>query len=80
MELVINLDEALAERAAAEAERRGISLSALFSELVEQLDEEERRRRAAEEFVQVALRQPGEAPPGWKFDREECHQRGVNQG
>ncbi len=69
MELVINLDEALAERAAAEAERRGSTLEALVRDYLADLTTAVDPGQAMDEFLRLADEYPGDPEPGWRFSR-----------
>jgi hypothetical protein len=53
-----------------------------FDKLVKEKEEREaaRRRFLAEGFFNFCLEHAGRSEEGWKFNREECHQRGRDLG
>lgn len=73
MGITVTIRDDVAERARALAEQRAMTLDQLVTELLEQVAPE----RPGDAFVRLANQYPGRAEPGWRFDREACHDRGA---
>lgn len=77
MNITLSADEKLIEKARAAAAARGTTLNEMIRNYMRQLTGETMtRQEAADEFVRLALSNPGRTPEGWKFNREEAHERG----
>ncbi len=76
MELVITLDDDLADRARAEAERRGESVEAWIRGLIDALTPAVDPAEAAEAFVRLTREHPGRPDADWRFSRAELYDRG----
>lgn len=70
-ELTLTLDDALAEQAQALAARHHMSVEALFAAFVRRASQEQ----IIDQFLQLARSQSGRSEPGWRFDRDACHER-----
>lgn len=75
MELVITLDDDLAARARAEAERRGLTLDALLRGYLAEVTSASDQVQAVAEFLRLASQPSGEPEPGWRFKRAELYDR-----
>lgn len=75
MEITLRLDDALIERARDLAERRQTSLDELFGELLRQAT----GAAAIEEFLRLAAAHGACSAPGWRFDRDACHDRSAHE-
>ena len=76
MNITLSANSQLIERSRAYAKTRGTSLNQLVRDYLEQLDDSGGGAAAAQEFAELALRQPGRSPDGYVFDRAELHTRG----
>jgi hypothetical protein len=77
MNITLSADEKLIEKARSVAAARGTTLNEMIRDYMRQVTGETMtRQEAADEFVRLALSNPGRAPEGWKFNREEAHERG----
>jgi hypothetical protein len=75
MQITLTLDEEAAARAQALAERSQTSLDALFGEFLRHATQV----AAIDEFRRLAREQGACSEPGWRFDREACHDRSAAQ-
>ena len=73
MDITLSIDEETLARARAFAAQRRMTLEEL---LAEQLRQATAREEAIRSFERRALEQPGRSAPGWRFDRDACHDRG----
>ncbi len=67
-------DEETVNAARRRAEQLGTSLNQLIRNYLEELAGRSDRDRRADEFIQLSRHSPGDSR-GWKFNREELHQR-----
>jgi len=70
--MTIILPDKAAARARALAAARGRPVEQVITELLEQAPLEE---NAGAALVRLAHQHPVSVPPGWRFDRETCHDR-----
>ena len=74
MDIVLNIDEATARRAAEAARAMNKSLDQILRETVEQLATGGDAERDCAEMAQLTQRTAGRLR-GWTFDRDELHER-----
>jgi hypothetical protein len=74
MKLTFSIDDAVAERAGALARAMGKSLEQLVGEYIEQLADADQATRDVEEWRRLSREAEGDRR-GWKFNREEIHDR-----
>ena len=74
MNLTLSVDEELVQRARRRAEALGTSVNQLVREYLEQLAGNTDPKADAAEFKRLSLLAAGDSK-GWKFNREELHQR-----
>lgn len=73
--MTITIPDKAAARARALAAARGRPVEQVIAELLEQTPLEEDPGAA---LVRLARQNPVAVPPGWRFDREICHDRDVD--
>jgi hypothetical protein len=74
MNLTLSVDEEVLNEARRRAEAMGKSVNQLVREYLEQLAGRTDRKALAEEFVRLSRASKGNSR-GWKFNREELHER-----
>ena len=74
MNLTLSIDERLLREARRVAESMGKSVNQLVREYFEQLTRRDRTEDDIEEFRRLSLEGVGRSE-GWRFDREELHER-----
>ena len=74
MNLTLSVDDAVVESARRHAEALGKSLNQLVREYLERLAGKSDLEAAAAEFREIS-RNPQGNSRGWKFNREEIHER-----
>jgi uncharacterized Zn finger protein len=74
MNLTLSLDDRLLEEAREVARSMGKSVNQLVREHLEQLTSKDEAARDVDELERLSLTSGGRSK-GWKFDREEIHQR-----
>lgn len=79
MNLTLSADPELIAQAREYAKQRGTSLNQLIRDYLEQLVGGLDRAAAADEFLRLALEHPGRSEPGYKFNREEIHDRQASR-
>ena len=76
MNITLSADEKLIKKAREYAHKHGTTLNQLIRDYMERLTGHMSPEEAMKEFTRIALEHPGRSEPGWKFDRDEIHQRG----
>ncbi len=74
MNLTLSVDDDVVREARRQAERLGSSLNQLVRDYLEQLAGRSDPERDAEEFERLSRQARGDSG-GWKFDRDEIHER-----
>ena len=74
MNLTLSVDDEIIQRARRRADAMGKSVNQLVREYLEQLAGRSDRAALAEEFHQLTRQATGNSK-GWKFNREELHER-----
>lgn len=74
--LTLSADEGLITSARAYAQSHGTTLNDMIRDYLQVVTGQRDRNEVAEEFARLARDQAGCSPEGWRFDREEVHQRG----
>ena len=74
MDITISIDDAVVRRARERAKAMGRSLNQLIREYLEQLAGQRDPESIAAEFERLSWASQGDSR-GWKFDREELHER-----
>lgn len=75
MNLTLSIDDEILQRARERAEAWGKSVNQLVREYLELLAGKRDPQAIAAEFVELSRRSRGNSR-GWKFNREELHERG----
>ena len=76
MNLTLSIDEETLKRARRSAETMGTSVNQLVREYLEQLGGKPDPVALAKEFTRLSKAAKGNSR-GWKFNREEIHERGF---
>ena len=71
----LGADEELIEKARAVAQSRGTTLNNLIRDYMSELTGEKSRSQIAKEFEEYVRSHAGCSEPGYKFNREETHDR-----
>ena len=74
MNLTLSVDDDVVQKARQRAEQLGTSVNQLVREYLEQLAGKTNPTRDAEEFERLSQLSQGDSK-GWKFNREEAHDR-----
>jgi hypothetical protein len=74
--LTLSADEKLIDNARAYAQTHGVTLNDLIRDYLRVLANPRDPNALADEFVRLAREQPGCSEDGWRFNREEIHNRG----
>lgn len=74
MELTVTLPDQLVQAAQERAFARGITVDQLVSEYLQDLAAKPDHAAAADEFLRLSRLSKGDSR-GWKFNREELHER-----
>ncbi len=74
MNITLSVDDEVVAKARQQAERLGSSLNQLVRDYLEQLAGRSDPDRDAAEFQQLSRQARGDSR-GWKFNREEVHER-----
>jgi len=74
MNLTLSVDEEVLGKARRKAEALGTSVNQLVREYLEQVAGKADPKQGADEFVRLSRMSKGNSQ-GWKFDREEAHER-----
>lgn len=74
MNLTLSVDDEIIQRARRRADAMGKSVNQLVREYLEHLAGKSDRAALSEEFRQLTLNATGNSR-GWKFNREEIHER-----
>ncbi len=74
MNITLAVDDEVIHKARRQAEQLGTSVNQLVREYLEQLAGKPDPLRDADEFEQLSKSSQGDSK-GWKFNREEAHQR-----
>jgi hypothetical protein len=74
MNVTLSIDDEVLQRARKKAEIMGTSVNQLIRDYLEQLSGKTDFAEDAAEFEKLSLSAQGDSR-GWKFDREELHQR-----
>ncbi len=74
MELMLNVDDEVAARAQACADRCGTTLDALVEASLREIGE---RLERVEAWVHWTREHAGRSEPGWRFDREAIYDRSI---
>lgn len=75
MNLTLSADDRLVQRARAIAQARGTTINEMFRRYLADVTGEEDGEKLAQEFADSVKRAGGRSPEGWKFDRDEAHER-----
>jgi predicted transcriptional regulator len=74
--ITFSVDNEILEKVRIVAAHRRTTVNALVREfLTEIAGREERKAEARKELLRLANESKGHMAPGWKFDREETHER-----
>ena len=76
MNITLSADEKLIEKARAAAAAQGTTLNELIRQYMRQLAGESDGEKVAREWLELVEKSAGRSPEGWKFNREEIHERG----
>ena len=79
MNLTLSADEQLIKRMREVAARRGSSMNQMIRDYMEEVTESGDQHSKADAFAQLAREHAGESPPGFRFDREDAHHRGISE-
>ena len=79
MNITLSADEKVIAKARAAAAAQGTTLNELIRRYMEQLAGMSDRQAIADEFVRLCREGAGRAPEGWKFNREEIHERNFGK-
>lgn len=74
--LTLSLDDKLLDRARRLAARRGISLNQMIRDYLSEVTGEPSPEELVSELDALWAQSPGDSR-GWRFNREELHDRGV---
>ena len=74
MNITLSVDDEVVQKARRRAEQLGTSVNQLVREYLEQLAGKSDPARVADEFERLSRQSPGNSK-GWKFNREEAHER-----
>ena len=74
MNVTLSIDDEVIQRARRQAEAMGTSVNQLIRDYLEQLAGKTNLAQDAREFESLSRRAQGDSR-GWKFNREELHQR-----
>ena len=74
MNLTLSIDDRLLEEAREVARSMGTSVNQIVREHLEQLTSRDEAERDVDELRRLSARSEGRSR-GWKFDREEIHER-----
>ena len=74
MNITLSVDEEVVRKAREKAERLGTSVNQLVRDYLENLAGRAEPESVAEEFKRLSLLSKGDSK-GWKFNREELHDR-----
>lgn len=74
MTITLSIDDEVLQEARRRAEAMGTSLNQLVRDYLKQLAGNSDRNADATEFERLSRLSPGNSD-GWKFDREELHER-----
>ncbi|TAN24478.1 MAG: CopG family transcriptional regulator [Acidobacteria bacterium] len=75
--VTIRLSEEAADWARIEAAKKKTSVSRMLGEMLErEMQREAEHRRAFQNWTQEGRWPQGRPEPGWRFSREETHERG----
>jgi hypothetical protein len=72
--ITLSIDDGIIQKARRQAESMGTSVNNLVREFLEQLAGKSDAEADAEEFERLSRESKGDSQ-GWKFNREELHQR-----
>jgi hypothetical protein len=75
MNVTLSADAKLIEKARRAARARGATLNGLIRQYMQQLVGEKSREQTAEEFAAFMRRHAGCSRPGYRFNRDEIHDR-----
>ena len=76
MNITLSADEKLIAKAREYAKDQGTTLNQLLRDYMARVTGEMSPQEAGAEFERLARSHCGRSPEGWKFDREEIHERG----
>lgn len=75
MNITLSADPETVERTRRYAREHGTSINQLIRGFLESLTGRDDRGRIVEEFTRNALAHGGRSPDGFRFDREQSHER-----
>ena len=75
MNITLSAEESLIRRTRDYARNHGTSLNRLVRDYLDSLTRTGNREAAAAEFRRLAMGQAGRSPAGYRFHREEAHDR-----
>lgn len=73
--ITLSSDEKTINKTREFARRQGVSLNELLRRYMDSISRVEDAESVADEFTRNAMEQGGESASGYRFDREEAHQR-----
>lgn len=75
MNITLSSDKETIAKTREFARRQGVSLNELLRRYMDSITRVEDAEEVADEFTRNALERGGESPPGYRFDRDEAHNR-----
>lgn len=76
MNITLSADQETIRRSRQYAKEHGTSLNSIIRDYLKKISGESDRKANAQEFAQLAKTMAGCSEPGYKFDRNEIHDRG----
>ena len=76
MNITLSADQNLIKKSRQYAKKQGLSLNSMIRDFLKNISGENDRSASAQEFAQLAESGAGCSEPGYKFDRDEIHERG----
>lgn len=76
MNITLSADDKLIKKSRSYASRHKTSINKLIRDYLNDLSGEKERMELAEEFAELATKHAGCSPEGFKFNREDAHDRG----
>ncbi|MDU9048857.1 MAG: DUF6364 family protein [Candidatus Electrothrix sp. Rat3] len=75
MNITLSADQELIRKSREYAKKQGTSLNNIIRDFLENISGKNDRRASSQEFAQLAETGAGCSEPGYKFDRDEIHDR-----
>lgn len=76
MNITLSADQDLIKKSRQYAQQKGLSLNALIRNFLKNISGENDKSASAQEFAQLAESGAGCSEPGYRFNRDEIHDRG----